>query len=201
MCGSDINFTLVRAVDLTFVYRGHRCKDFCYSWQKMKRQHCSQLNKNLPSWAADRIAAVSCITNPVHQGEKKDKRMKNHIQNFNLIIGPGCVMKKRCLQLNSTGVDGVLALIKEPNCRSWLQLVIMSVEWVPAKVAMRETSERTERLCVVIERRGNRSCWTGPLNQTTICSIRLATILKTASSVKILLILHLSLPYCDVTLV
>lgn len=134
----------------------------------MKRQHCSQLNKNLPSWAADRIAAVSCITNPVHQGQKKDKRMKNHIQNLNVIIGPGCVMKKRCLQLNSTGIDGVLALIKEPNCRSWLQLVIMSVEWVPAKVAMRETSERAERLCVVIERRGNRSCWTGPLNQTTI---------------------------------
>ncbi|KAL1257022.1 hypothetical protein QQF64_012567, partial [Cirrhinus molitorella] len=37
-------------------------------------------------------------------------------------------MKKGCLQLNSTGIDGVLALKKEPNCRSWLQLVIMSVD-------------------------------------------------------------------------
>lgn len=109
MCRSDINFPLVRSVDLTFVYRGHRCKDFCYSWQKMKRQHCSQLNTNLPSWAADRIAAVSCITNPVHRGEKKDKRLKNHIQNFYLIIGPGWVMKKGCQQLNSTGLDAVLA--------------------------------------------------------------------------------------------
>lgn len=53
--------------NLTFVYRGHRCKDFCYSWQRIKRDFCSKLNENLPSWNSDeRVAAVSCITGPVH---------------------------------------------------------------------------------------------------------------------------------------
>lgn len=38
-----------QAKHLTFVYRGHRCKDFCYSWQRIKRDFFSELNENLPS--------------------------------------------------------------------------------------------------------------------------------------------------------
>lgn len=35
--------------------------------KKIKRDFCSKLNKNLPSWNTDeRVAAVSCITGPVH---------------------------------------------------------------------------------------------------------------------------------------
>lgn len=63
---------------LTFVYRGHRCKGFCYSWQKRKRDCCSKLSKNLPSWNTDeRVVAVSCITGP---GSLVAKRLAIHIQ-------------------------------------------------------------------------------------------------------------------------
>jgi len=77
-------------------------------------------------------------------------------------------MKKGCQQLNSTGLGAVLAP-KESQIAglgfSWWSCLwsecLQKLQWEKSECG-------TERLCVVIERRDKRSCWTGVLNQTTI---------------------------------
>lgn len=157
-----INFTPVRAEGLTFVYRGHRCKNSCYSWQKMKRQHCSEVNKNLPSWAADRIAAVSCITNPVHRERKGWKNKQSHPDFQFDDRSRGVWWKDDVCNLTPRVWIGVLAPGKSQIAGLGFSLW-WSCLWSEClqKLQWGKTSERAERLRVIIERRDHRSRWTG----------------------------------------
>lgn len=113
---------------LTFVYGGHRCNDFCYSWQKMERDFSSQLSKNLPSWAS-----VPCITSEPSSPIRK--RFEILLQGY--VFGTGLRRKCQmwiCATKPSRSSIGFGSKV-EPNSR-FASANCQHVCGVPAKVAM-----------------------------------------------------------------